>query len=168
MAKKKPDETNPYSLYLRNGIYYARVWDENSKSYTPAKSTRETNPQRAGGKALEMIEAGQFVKRENDQLFIDELLKYWTERTGVCQAYRTDIVNRITKKAAPSKHLKNVRMSEIKHSHINRLKEDLIKTDSPAAVNNLIKNIKTFIRWANSLDYIQVDFTSKIPLITFS
>ena len=165
MAKKKPDETNPYSLYLRNGIYYARVWDENSKSYTPAKSTRETNPQRAGGKALEMIEAGQFVKRENDPLFIDELLKYWTERTGVCQAYRTDIVNRITKKAAPSKHLKNVRMSEIKHSHINRLKEDLIKTDSPAAVNNLIKNIKTFIRWANSLDYIQVDFTSKIPLI---
>ncbi len=165
MAKKKIDEKNLYSLYLRNGVYYARLWDENSKNYTPAKSTGETNKQRAGDEALKMIASGQLVKRDQDPLFIDELLKYYNDRNDVCQAYRKDIISRIEKKAVTSKHLEGVRMSQITHAHINRLKEELKKTDTPGGINNLIKNIKTFIRWANTLDYIKIDFTSKIPLV---
>jgi len=138
---KKQEEREPYSLYLRNGVYYARLWDESTKSYTPAKCTKETNVKKAGIKAAEMIKAGQLVKRDKDPLFTDELLKYWNERNDICSAYKKDIINRIEKKAVNSEHLAGVRMSQIKHSHINRLKEELKKTDTPAAVNNLMKNI---------------------------
>ncbi len=165
MAKKKNDDRNLYSLYLRNGIYYARLWDAEAGKYTPAKSTGETNEQKAGQKALEMKESGQLVKREKDPLFIDELVKYWENRNDICRAYKTDILNRIIKKAVPSDHLKNVRMSQIGHVHINRLSHDLKNTDTPSGINNLLKNIKTFIRWADSLGYVQKDFTSRITMI---
>lgn len=157
-----------FSLYKRkNGVYYVRLWDEASKSYTPAKSTGETNQLRAAAKAGEMVKAGRLIKRERNPLFVDALLRYWNERPDkeICAAYRKDIMGRIQKHIIPSRHLQGIRMSEVKHSHINRMTEDLKKAGIPASgINNLLKNLKTFIRWAERLDYLPFDFTSKITM----
>jgi integrase len=155
-----------FSLYRRaSGVYYVRLWDSEARSYTPGKSTGTKDLKLAAARAQKMLEAGQLVKRERDPLFIDELVHYFEGRGDICAAYRRDILGRIKKHAMASPHLQAVRMSQIKHSHINRMIEDLRLNVTISGINNLTKNIRTFIKWANSLDYLSIDFSSKITIL---
>jgi hypothetical protein len=59
MKRKKP-----FSLYRRGDIWYVRLWDEATGTYTGGKSTGETDRDKAAVKAADMIKAGQIVKKK--------------------------------------------------------------------------------------------------------
>ena len=54
MKKRKP-----FSLYKRGEIWYVRMWDNKAGSYTPGKSTGETDRDVAAVRAAEMIKSGK-------------------------------------------------------------------------------------------------------------
>nr|HPJ39605.1 hypothetical protein [Spirochaetota bacterium] len=63
MAK---NDLTSFSLYQRGKVWYVRLWDETAKKYTPAKSTGETDRDKAIQRAKEMEQAGKLKKTEED------------------------------------------------------------------------------------------------------
>jgi len=161
MAEKK--KKDPFSLYVRNGVYYARLWDENEKTYTIARSTKTTNRDEARDIANEMIRAGQLKKKTDDPIFADEILSYWETRTGVDPRYCREMASKVKKLIKPSRLLKGIRMSTVNQYHINRLLEDMQKNGaSPYVLNQVKRMIIKFLNHGLSLGYIPRDFTKQI------
>lgn len=162
MSKKK----HKISLYLRNGVYYARLWDEETKSYTSGKTTGETDKDTAKTTAHIMANNNEFIKKESDPLFIDELMKFWNNRKELSTAYKRDRINALNNKVVKSKALKDVTMSKVSHAHLNRLIDELKENgDSSGAIQSVLKSITVFCRWAYNRDYLKNDITGKIEKI---
>jgi integrase len=56
-------------------------------------------------------------------------------------------------------------MSEIDAGHLNRLKNDIQKNNTPRATNRIMQYLKTFISWAFEMRYLQNDFARQIKKI---
>lgn len=161
MKKKR----KPFSLYQRNGVWYARAWDEERGEYTSAKTTGETDRDRAAVKASEMVKAGQIVRKGSDPRFIDALREYWQRRDDLSQRYRKNVYACI-ETAAKYEPFQNLRLTAVKASHINRYIDHLKAVGTrPRTINRISQHIKTFIRWADSRDYIAADFGRKIEKV---
>ena len=152
MKKRKP-----FSLYKRGEIWYVRMWDNKAGSYTPGKSTGETDRDVAAVRANEMIKSGDIKPRENNPLFIDYLLLYWTEKRGLTPRYQKSIIREIKKTVIPYKGFKTLRISEVEPTDINGFSTYLEKNELRAAtsINRLLQNIKTCLLDAYSEGHIK-------------
>ncbi len=158
MKKKRKS----FSLYKRNDVFYVRLWDEDRGEYTGAKSTGESDRDKAVLKADAMIKAGQVIKKENDPLFIDFIREYWQKRDELSTRYKHDL-QYFLKIICNYPGFKNLRITELKAGHINRFIDHLqAEGTAPRTINRIGKITKTFIRWADSRDYIANDFSRKI------
>lgn len=152
MKKRKP-----FSLYKRGEFWYVRLWDTKAGTYTPGKSTGETDRDNAAVRANEMIKSGDIKPREDNPLFKDFLLQYWTEKKGLTPRYQKSIIREVKNFVIPYSGFKSLRMSEVEPTDINRFSAHLEKNENKAAtsINRLMQNIKTFLLDAYSEGYIK-------------
>ncbi len=150
--KKK---TKPFSLYKRGDTWYARLWDEDAGTYTGAKSTGESDRDRAAVRAAEMIKDGQLKARELDPLFIDSLLEYWKTKKGLTPYYQRSTIKAIENTVAIYPELQKLRLTQIRFFHINRFADHLeAQGRPPSVINRILQSIRSFLVYAYSRGYI--------------
>ncbi len=153
------------SLYQRkSGTWYARIWDEDAKQFSPAKSTGTTDRAEAERKARDMEKAGAFRRRDADPLFLDALRAYWERRKpSITLNYYKETIGYIEKRIAPFPTLRRKKLRDVKAAHIYQLVDHLQDNKAtPATISRIIQLLKVFFLWAYRRDYIDVDIARKI------
>jgi integrase len=112
------------SFYKRNGIWYARAWDEVAGKYTSGKSTRETNRTKAGVVGQRMLDDGTFFRIGPNALVIDYLKSYWQDPSRPLSAeYRSQSLSYIQKNISRYPGIQRLRLDSIRRPHLNRFSE---------------------------------------------
>lgn len=155
-----------FSLYSRNGVYYARQWDRETGRYTTGKSTGKRNKRDAILEAQRMLESGQFVARSEDPPLFDFLRDYWKNpRKPISAAYQAnnlDFVERAAKCSAVAK----LRRSEITVGLLNRLSDYLGEHYTARVHNQILQAVCVPLKWAFRRAYIARDVTLGVERAT--
>jgi integrase len=147
MKKKRKQ----FSLYQRGGVWYVRLWDEDTGTYTSAKSTGETDRDAAAVRAAAMKRDNEIKPREDDPLFTDALLKFWKEKKNLTPRYKHATISNIENHVVTYSGFKKIRLSQIKHTDINNFADHLEMNGRPASViNRILLSLKTFCLHAYS------------------
>jgi len=154
--------TKGFNLYRRGDTWYCRVWDQDGGRYTSAKSTGEQDRDRASMRAAEMIRNGEFRLHEEDPLFHQLYIEYWTNRNDLSPKYKRDVFRFYEKYLRDAPELQ-CRTSRLAAYQFNRLIDRLERSGTtPRMMNRVLQNAKTFIAWAKRRGYIAQNFSDEI------
>jgi len=90
-------DKKPYNLYIRNGIFYVRLWDTEAGKYGTARSTKKSDKEAAEKEADKMLNKGKLKANIENPYFRDALLTYWKNREDLSTKYKTESI-RVTVK----------------------------------------------------------------------
>ena len=192
MTDEKGKKT--YNLYIRNGIFYVRLWDTEAGKYGPAKSTKIKCPNKiteestkeekaaynaaleaAEEKAEKMFKKGKLKANSDNPYFKDALLTYWKNRDDLATKYKTESIRYINNAVSPffqGKH--NVRLTDLTpalfHKFMDYLKSEIDpetkqKKYSPRTINRILQLVKTYLNYAYKRDYINLELAGKIEKV---
>ncbi len=155
----------PISLYLRDGAYYARAWDETASHYTGGKATGERKPGPAYARGMVMLEAGEFRIRAADPPVLAFLADYWrTTPKALAASYRAESLTFVEGHVAAFPGFKGLRLSKVRGFHLNRLR-DFLQGDrelSPRMINRVLQAVTVPLRWGWKRGHLASDPTQQL------
>lgn len=168
-------EKKPYNLYIRNGIFYVRLWDTDAGKYGPARSTKTGDEEKAIKEADKMFKKGSLKANTDNPYFKDALLIYWKKRDDLSTKYKTEAIRYINNAVFPffqQKH--NVRLTDLTpalfHKYMDYLKSEIDpetnkKKYTPRTINRILQLIKTYLNYAYKRDFINIELAGKIERV---
>lgn len=168
MARTRDKDKPDFSLYLRNGVYYARRWDQEAHRYTAAKSTRKRNREAASIVANIMLERGDLRVRQDDPKAVDFILDYWQNRPQkLSSTYRATMVG-YARRIRKCPDIANLRRSRVKRRHIYLVQDWLQRQGmGPRTVNVALSALTTPFAWAADREIIEHDPSSKVHRLEY-